>query len=299
MSPQADKMTTAAIRHDLIRGLKTAWLEAGPVDAPILVFLHGFPDTADCWDRQIEEFSKEYKVLAPFVRGAAGSEPGVGLDRYAPDAVALDVLEILQKLDPQQRRKVFCIGHDLGAVHAWHLAGLLQDRAGGVAIINGLTIRQILTRWKQPRQLARSWYIHLMQVPVIPEMLVRVAPSRLRSFAYDLGGLPERERPDSSGSHAVDRGAMLKPLNQYRAFLRAVPRLFSRRRQRLNCPVLALFGENDPFLTPPSFDELSADARHLTVRIIPGHHWLHRDQAPRVNALLGRFFVTSLGKSRS
>ncbi len=287
--------TRPLTRQETIRGLKTAWLEAGPNDAPILVFLHGFPDTAACWDKQIGVFSNNYRVIAPFLRGSDQSEAGAALDRYSPDAVALDVLAILSEIDPGHKQKVFCIGHDLGAVHAWHLAGLLQDRAGGVVILNGLTIRQMLARWKHPRQLAKSWYIYLMALPVIPELLVRAAPSRLRTLAYTLGGLPKDGRPADSGSPATDRGAMLRPLNQYRAFLRAVPRLAGRRRQRLDCPVLVLFGEDDAFLSPPTLDELSPDARRLTVRIIPGNHWLHRDQPERVNTLLGRFFADALG----
>lgn len=288
---------TQEIRQETIRGLKTGWLTDGPKDAPLLVFFHGFPDTPESWNRQIAAFATKYRVIAPYIRGAGLSEAAGDLTRYAPDAVALDVLQMLDEVDPDHKQKIICIGHDLGAVHAWHLAGLLQDRAGGLVIINGLTIRQMLTRWRMPRQLKRSWYIFLMQLPLIPELLVRAAPSPLRTLAYKLGGLAKAARPEGSGFAIVDRRAMLHPLNQYRAFMREVPKVMSRRRQRVPCPVLVLFAENDPFLTPPSYDELSADARRLTVRIIPGNHWLHRDQPERVNKLLARFFAESLGET--
>lgn len=287
--------TNLQTRQKIIRGLNTTWIEAGPVTAPLLVFLHGFPDTGSCWDKQLTEFSQKYHVIAPDLRGAGQSAPGDDVQRYAPDAVALDVLDILRTVDPDGKQQIICVGHDLGAVHAWHLAGLLQDRARGLVIINGLTIRQMWARWKTPRQFAKSWYVYVMQVPLVPELIVRAAPSRLRAFAYKLGGLTPEQRPEGSGLPAVDRGAMLHPLNQYRAFLRALPPLRRRRRQRLQCPVMALFGENDAFLSPPTFDELSADAHRLTIRIIPGNHWLHRDEAARVNLLMSRFFADNLG----
>ncbi len=275
------------LRSKTIRGLKTAWLEAGEVGRPILLFLHGFPDTADCWSLQLAHFSEKYHVIAPFVRGAGPSEAAAEMRRYGPDAVALDVLEILADADPKGERPVYLVGHDLGSVHAWHLAGLLQKRAKGLIIVNGMTIRQMVGRLGMPRQLAKSWYMYLLQLPLLPELLVRGFAKPLHDLAYDLGGLAREKRP----TETTGKAAMLAPLNQYRAFMRLVPKLARRPRQRLDCPVLVVFGADDRFMVPPSQAEILPDARNLTLRIIRGNHWLHREQPERMNKLIGDFIA--------
>ena len=281
------------VQHEkTIRGLKTAWLEAGARDRDIILFLHGFPDVASGWEPQMNFFAANYHVIAPDIRGAGPSEKSPDLRRYAPDAVALDCMAVLAEVDPDSKQKIFIVGHDLGAVHAWHLAGLLKQRAAGLVIINGLTIRQMLRRWRMPTQLAKSWYMFFMQLPVVPELLVKNFPKKLQGLAFRLGGLPGFPVTAATG-----RQAMLSPLNQYRAFMREVPKVVARRRQRLSCPVLVLFGADDAFLTTPSYDEIAADARDLTVRVIPGNHWLHREDPAKVNGLIERFFLQSSAKS--
>ncbi len=279
----------AQLKQRDARGLASAWLEAGPEtvgDAtPILLLIHGFPDAAQSWSFQIDALKDRYTVVAPFVRGAGPSEKSDRVRRYSPDAVALDVLEILKEVDPGGNRPIITVGHDLGCVHAWHLAELLQSRAKGVVLINGLTVSQMARRLTKPAQLKKSWYIFLMQVPILPELLARTASAPLLRFAHALGGLPVDLEPDIGDA----KGVMLGPLNQYRAFVREIPRALRRSSKRLACPVLALWGANDAFLMAPRRDELEREAEHVTVRILPGNHWLHRQDHARVNKLLEEF----------
>lgn len=274
-----------------VRGLTSAWLEAGPDEAtdatPIVVLLHGFPDTAASWNYQIDALKVDATVVAPFLRGGGPSEKAPGLGRYSPDSIGLDTLEILNVVDPTGKRPVLAVGHDLGVMHAWRLAELLQKRLIGLVAINGLTINQMVRRAKSPRQLLRSWYMFLMQVPLLPEALAKAVPLPLLKFAHGLGGLAPEFRPDA----AELRGAMVGPLNQYRAFLRDIPKNLRRAGKRLSCPVLVLWGADDTFLMAPTTDEIERDASRVTIRILKGNHWLHREQAARVNLLIQEFLV--------
>lgn len=283
----------AVTRQKRIRGLDTAWLEAGGDAAaakPILLLLHGFPDAPESWEHQIVGFAPDFHVVAPYGRGAGPSEKSDDLGRYGPDGMALDVLAILDEVDPTRERKIYIVGHDLGAVHAWHVAGLLQHRAARLVIINGLTIGQMARRWNSPRQLARSWYIFLAQIPRVPELLFRRFPEPLLRFAHKKGGLS----PEQSPSLEDVRESLVGPLNQYRAFLREAPgRLLGGKdaERTVACPVLVLWGADDAFILPPTVDELRAEAPDLTVRILQGNHWLQREQPERVNKLMSEFFV--------
>ena len=64
-----------ALRSTPVRGLETEWVDegAGSAGRPVLFFIHGFPDDARVWEEQIAHFSKEYRVIAPQLRGAGGS----------------------------------------------------------------------------------------------------------------------------------------------------------------------------------------------------------------------------------
>lgn len=276
----------ATIHEKQIRGLKTAWLTSGKASGPILLFLHGFPDSAECWDRQIDYFSEHYQVVAPFIRGAKPSAATDDVQRYSPDAVALDVLEILAEVDPGQSRRIYCIGHDLGGVHAWHLARMMRRRLGGLMIINSLTIAQMVRRLKNPKQLMKSWYMLAFQVPHLPEYLMRKFPIYFLDVAHAAGGMHGEVRPMLGNL----RGALAGPVKQYRAFFREIPRILSQPTgKRLQAPVLVVWGSDDAFLLPPTLDEMEMEAEKVTVRILAGNHWIHRNQADRVNSLLHEF----------
>ena len=68
-----------ALRSTPVRGLETEWVDegAGSAGRPVLFFIHGFPDDARVWEEQIAHFSKEYRVIAPQLRGAGGSSAGL------------------------------------------------------------------------------------------------------------------------------------------------------------------------------------------------------------------------------
>lgn len=291
-----DVQVDAELKQRDARGLASAWFEAGPVDTtettPILVLMHGFPDGASAWSYQIEALKERYTVVAPYVRGAGPSERTKAVRRYSPDAVALDTLEILKEVDPTGKRPVVPVGHDLGAVHAWHLAELLQDRAKGVVLINGLTVSQMARRLVSPAQLKKSWYIFLLQVPVLPELLAKTASSPLLRFAHARGGLSPEFEPEVGDAKNV----MLGPLNQYRAFVRDIPKALRRSAKRLTCPVLALYGADDAFVLAPRRDELEREAENVTIRILPGNHWIHRQDHVKINKLLAEFVEGAGGK---
>lgn len=273
-----------------IRGLETAWLEARPSkerqqDAPILIFLHGFPDTAESWSYQLDHFKGRYWVVAPFIRGAAPSEPGRDLRRYGTSAIALDHLAILTAVDPTKTRRVFIVGHDLGCVHAWSLARLLGPRAAGLVVINGLTVGQMARRLTAPRQLKKSWYMFLMQIPFFPELAVSIAPRKLVALAHAKGELPQEIRPPLRSLV----GATVGPLNQYRALAREIPRSILTKEARLVCPVLVLWSARDAFLEPINADEIKPDARDVTIRILPSNHWVQRSNPEQINALIAEF----------
>jgi pimeloyl-ACP methyl ester carboxylesterase len=272
----------------IVRGLSTAWLEAGTPGNPVVMLLHGFPDDASIWRPQMDALAAKFHIIAPHVRGCATSVPAQDLHRYGRDAVVLDHLSILSQCTSDQT-PVLCVGHDLGVVHAMTLAQRLGPRCAGIVCINGLDLEMFARRLRDPEQIAKSWYMGFMQVPILPEMVARYAPRTAHWLAQTLAG--------GDSSHLAvpsefERRA-IAPLNQYRAFAREVGRTGSGS-GRLKCPVLVVWGRDDGVLLPPTEQEWRRVALNASIRIIPGGHWLHRDQPDVVNDLLAQFAHSSL-----
>lgn len=80
-----------------------------------LLFVHGFPLDHTMWRGQIDELSREYRVIAPDLRGFGHSDVSRGLvtmERFADDLAALlDVLHIDEPV-------IYC-GLSMGGYIAW------------------------------------------------------------------------------------------------------------------------------------------------------------------------------------
>src|SRR5207248_1695549 len=107
------------VTHGFIRanGLGTHFVEMG--EGPLLLLLHGFPESWWSWRHQIAPLAKAgYRVVAPDQRGYGGTDKQgpYDLDTLAGDAAALVRALGAEKAD--------VIGHDWGGMVAWHLAAM-------------------------------------------------------------------------------------------------------------------------------------------------------------------------------
>lgn len=125
-------MTATRHRFVTANGLRHHIVEQG--DGPLVLFLHGFPETAICWQRQIEALaSSGYRAVAPDARGYGftGAPPDVASHDtrcHVADAVAL--------LDALDAPSAIVVGHDWGAVTAWQLALRHPERLRGVVALS-------------------------------------------------------------------------------------------------------------------------------------------------------------------
>ena len=90
-------------------GLKFAYLEEGT--GPLVLMLHGFPDTAHTWDDLRSRIAaKGYRAVSPFMRGY---HPTAIPDRDADqETLARDALALIEALGASE---AVVIGHDFGA----------------------------------------------------------------------------------------------------------------------------------------------------------------------------------------
>ena len=258
-----------------IRQLNLAWIAKGnpQPNAPILLFLHGFPDDAHTWSHQLEHFEKDYLVVAPYFPGVGPSESPKEKNRFHLNSILLDHFSILREIDPQEKRKVCIVAHDIGAIYAWNLARQLQNRLEKLILINGPSLEQFFSRYKNLKQLRKSWYMYFFQVPLLPEWSLKKWHNRF---------LPK--------SHQ-DKTVCFETIEQYRqAFIPGLKTLRNKP-EKISQPVLCIWGKDDPYLETPTYQEMDQVSTNYTLRVLPGKHWIHKDNPQKVNQLIERFLV--------
>ncbi len=162
-------------RREDVGGIRLHWVESG--EGETVVLLHGFPDFWYGWRCQIAPLTEAgYRVVAPDLRGCNASDKPEPVDAYRLDAVGGDIVGLLDALGED---RVHLVGHDWGGAVAWWLAARHAERVRRLTVVNAphpLAMRRAL---RGPRQLLRSWYVLLFQLPWLPERM-------FSAFDYEL-----------------------------------------------------------------------------------------------------------------
>lgn len=262
---------------------------AGPVDGPLVILLHGFPEFWRGWIAQIEPLAAAgFRVIVPDQRGYNLSGKPRGVQSYSLAELTSDVISIADQL---RRERIFLAGHDWGAAVAWSTALLYPQRLAKLVIVNvphPFVMRRHLKTDR--RQMRRSWYIFFFQLPWLPEKLFRA-----RNFRLGVSALVGSSRPGTFSLEALARyreawsqpGALTGMIHWYRAALRARTQFPDR---VVRVPTRILWGERDAFLGVQMAEE---SLRYCTegelIRFPQASHWLQHEEPEEVSRLLLEF----------
>ncbi|MEM9168443.1 MAG: alpha/beta hydrolase [Pseudomonadota bacterium] len=104
--------------------------QAGPEAGPAVMLVHGWPEIAYSWKRQIGPLADAgYRVIAPDLKGFGASDAPTDKAHYDVRAMTGDLVGLLDALEID--RAVF-VGHDWGGALVWPTAQLHPDRVAGV-----------------------------------------------------------------------------------------------------------------------------------------------------------------------
>jgi epoxide hydrolase 4 len=279
-------------RQWVVDGLRLHVAEAGA--GPAVVLLHGFPDFWFTWRHQIPALVEAgFRVLAPDLRGYAGTEAPRGVRPYRLERLVADVVGLIAAAGEE---RVVLVGHDWGGEVAWTTAALHPERVSRLAVCNMPHPQRFRQALRTRRQLGRSWYIGLFQLPVVPELLFGLGRGWglrrvLRDGTLDAGAFTDADL-DRYVEALLVRGSLTGPLNYYRAAVRRALRgdEVLEAGARVSCPVLVLWGEQDLALTPGLAEPppaLVPDVR--VVRYPDAGHWVHLDAPGPVSEQLVAF----------
>lgn len=124
-------METLRIKTD---GLTQQILAAGPVDGPLVVLVHGFPELGISWRSQVKALGEAgYRALAPDMRGYGGTDRPDRREDYTILHLVGDMVDLVRS---QGRDQAVVVGHDWGAPVAWHCALMRPDLFRAVAALS-------------------------------------------------------------------------------------------------------------------------------------------------------------------
>lgn len=269
------------LKYKQINGLRFAYFDEG--QGPLVVLLHGFPDTPHTWDHIRPVLVDEgYRVVAPFMRGYAPTE----IPQGSPTARDLgqDVIALIDACGEETARVV---GHDWGAVAAYAATALKPER------VSRLFTTAVPHLGAVKPNLRMLWFFRHFIGLNLPGAGSRV---RKNNFAY-LDTLYRRWSPtwdlDESELDHI-RACFAEPgcaeaAVAYYHMMRKSPEKFVL--GRITVPTRSVAGADDPGIPPETYEKARRFFKsEYDVVTLAGGHFVHRENPePFIETLLDWF----------
>lgn len=285
-----------AVHHRFtdVEGRRIFYREAGPLDAPVVVLLHGYPTSSHMFRTLIPLLADRYHVVAPDHLGFGLSDaPGVEEFDYTFDALARITSALLSSLEITEYAIYV---QDYGAPIGWRLA--LENPPAITAIVsqNGNAYSEgfVQSFWGD------VWaYAEDQNEQTEPAIRAALTCEAIR-WQY-LHGVPDPtlvapEAWEHDFARISRPGNDLIQLRLFRDYVTNPP-LYPRLHEYFRSsqvPLLAVWGENDEIFGPAGADAFARDLPDARIVLLPGGHFLLESAADEVASLIRDFLATAL-----
>lgn len=289
-----------------VNGIRLHCVAQGAPEAPLMVFVHGFPEFWYCWHAQLDEFGKDYRAVAFDLRGHNLSDKPEGIAAYRIKPLLEDLRQLIDHLAADRADKsCVLVAHDWGGAIAWTFAAAFPQHVKRLVIINAphsVPFARALAH--DPAQQAASAYMNFFRLPKATRLMAENGCARLlRMFSATADGhcaLRDEDIPHYLAAWTRP-GALDCALNLYRASplhpptaddpgpaaLRLDPAALT-----VHVPTLVIWGESDTALGTVLLDGLGALVPDLRVERLPGaSHWVIHERPREVSAAMRRFLA--------
>lgn len=247
---------------------------SGPSDAPILFFIHGWPDTAEVFRKQIEHFKTRYHCIAVTLPVFSN------IQESASDfpEIADRIIKTAKHFRGSSQKPITIVGHDWGAF----LTYLVNQRAPDLA-------RQIVTMdvgaHVAPSSLGHAAFLicyqwWLVVAYLVGKLVPPVGTMMTRSFA-SIAQAPHCSQLVSKHNYLYFYFWRARLCKKYRA---ALPQ-----RYKPSCPVLFLFGSNKKYHFHSEKWLATVDQSGGRSLSIPGGHWFLFSHSADTNRAVDAF----------
>jgi pimeloyl-ACP methyl ester carboxylesterase len=282
-------------QNAIVDGYKIFYREAGLKTAPTILLLHGFPTSSHMFRNLIPALADRYHVVAPDLPGFGFSEvPHRKQFRYTFEHLA-KVIDIFTQTIGLERYAIYLF--DYGAPVGLRLALSHADRITAIISQNGNAYEEGLSQgwnpiqryWKEPTPENRA---------ALRDFLT---PEATKSqYLYGV----KDETMVAPEAYQLDSALLARPGNDeiqldlfldYASNVALYPK-FQEYFRTKQPPLLAVWGNNDPFFLPPGAEAFRRDIPSAEVRFYDTGHFAlethHPEIAGAIKDFLGRTLIT-------
>ena len=267
-------------------GLRFRVLADGPPDGELVLLLHGFPEGAESWTRQIDAIARSGALaVAPDMRGYGRSDAPSTVEDYRLDALVEDTAQIIKAFG---RERAHVAGHDWGAMVAWYFAAAHPEMTYTLTVLSvghPAALADAVTN--DADQKKRSEYVRLFLMEGKAESVL--ADDDFRRLRGMFGGKLPNSVVDGYVRSLSRPGRLTAGLNYYRANLSREQWWAGLRADlKIATPTVLVWGDQDPALgrqqAEKSGDHVDADFR---LEVLEGAgHWLQFERPAEVGRSL-------------
>jgi pimeloyl-ACP methyl ester carboxylesterase len=286
-------------------GVRLHCAQVGTPGAPLMLFLHGFPEFWQAWNDVLPAFADRWHAVAPDLRGFNLSDKPTDVRAYSAPRLVADIDGLIRGLGHE---RAVVVAHDWGGAAAWAFAIAKPQRVETLVIRNAphpVPFARMLAH--DPAQQAASQYMNWLQRPGAERALAADGFALLERFFVGASPPPWYDAATRAAYHAAwgQPGAIAGGLAYYRASplyppdgddpgaakLALDPQDFI-----VRVPTRVIWGEGDTALLPGLLDGLDALVPDLQILRMPGNsHWLAHESPVEVAAAIRRFVDGAAG----
>jgi pimeloyl-ACP methyl ester carboxylesterase len=290
---------STSIHRVEVDGVSVFYREAGDPSAPVVLLLHGFPASSFMFRELIPRLADRYRVIAPDLPGFGFTEVPAGRKYvYSFDGLAATIKAFTEaiKID---RFAVYVF--DYGAPTGFRLAMANPDRITAIISQNGNAYEAglgdawgpIRKYWSEPTKENRE---------VIAKNILNLEGTKWQYThgVSDPGSVPPE-------SYTLDTALFERPGNKdiqldlfldYASNVKLYPK-FQEYFRKLQPPLLAIWGKNDPFFIPAGAEAFRKDLPKADVRFLDTGHFALETHFTEIAAAIKEFLEANGVASRS
>ena len=280
----------------MVDGVRVAYREAGPPDAPVILLLHGFPSSSRMFATLIPLLADRFHLIAPDYPGFGSSEaPPPQKFEYTFDHLARVMDEFIQT---RHLTRYTLYMQDYGGPVGFRLALTHPERVTGFIVQNAVAHEEGISG---PLWIPRKAF---WADPNANEAIVRanlISPEAARLRHVGTSPRPDRYDPDlwtdeaaflaRPGEDAIQRDLFY----DYRTNVARYPQWQKWLRDR-KPPTLILWGKYDPSFSMTEVDAYKRDLPDAEIHILDAGHFA-LDEALAPSAEFIRSFMNGLSKT--
>lgn len=259
---------------------------------PIVVMIHGWPETSYCWHHVAEHMQDKYNIIAVDLRGAGGSNRELDKSHYTKDKLGLDVVSMIDKIGIGD---FYLAGHDWGSAVAQEIALANQERVKKLCLLNMPIIMNNKGKEAAYKVLGKTlfysfWYQWFQNMRELPEALIKDKEEEwirffMRGMANDI---PEDCIAEYIKSYKVE-GSITCAANLYRTMGKDIARWHSYEGQKFRMPTKLIYGNLDPVIIKEYFVGMESCFDNITMSELPTGHFVMDEKPKEVATLISDF----------